>query len=262
MSILQEIISHKWGEVERHSAKVPVDTLKDRNSPIRDFANALVGDEISIIAEIKRKSPSQGSINPSMDIVEIAESYEKAGAKALSVLTDEKYFGGSLDFLREIREAVDIPVLRKDFIISEYQVWESYNAGADAILLILDGLELETAENLYALASELGIHVLVETHSAESLECIHALNPEIIGINARNLDTMEIEFQRMLNLYEDLPGNAIAVAESGITEPEHLHRVAKTGYDAALIGTAFMKTDDPGKTLRTYLEQSRQETAP
>jgi indole-3-glycerol phosphate synthase len=257
MTILDEIIRNKWEEVRAARQQTPLEALKTRTDDIRDFRGALSGDGISVIAEIKKKSPSKGEIQMSADPVDIAQSYEQHGAAAISVLTDEEYFGGSLDFLRQIRAEVSIPILRKDFIIDEYQVWESYHAGADAILIILDAVVTETAIRLHGVARELGLHVLVESYTEESLGNAHRLEPEIVGINARDLTSMTLDLDAMIEKSRSLPHRIIKVAESGIIEPAHLAKVAEAGFDAALIGTAFMQTESPGKTLGEYLEYVR-----
>ena len=211
-----------------------------------------------MVAEVKRKSPSQGEISHTFDHVRIAKSYEQNGASALSVLTDEKYFGGSLEFLQDIRASVKLPVLQKDFIISTYQIWESYHAGADAILLILDALETQQVREYYQLAKELGLHVLVETHSREGMEKMDGISPQIVGINARNLHTMNIEFSRMLVMRQSLPEFAITVAESGMTASRHLKQAREAGYHAALVGTALMSTENPGSTLAEFIRDAGQ----
>ena len=254
MTILDEIIRNKWEEVRAARQQTPVEALKSRTDDIRDFHGALSSDGISVIAEIKKKSPSKGEIQMSADPVDIAKSYEQNGAAAISVLTDSHYFGGSLEFLQQIRDQVNIPILRKDFIIDEYQVWESYHAGADAILIILDAVVTETAIRLHGVARELGLHVLVESYTEESLGNAHRLKPDIVGINARDLTSMTLDLDAMIEKSQSLPQRIITVAESGITEPAHLGKVAEAGFDAALIGTAFMQTDNPGETLSEYLE--------
>ncbi len=257
MTILDEIIRNKWEEVRAARQQTPIEALKTPTDEFRDFRGALRGEGISVIAEIKKKSPSKGEIQMSADPVDIAKSYEHNGAAAISVLTDEQYFGGSLDFLRQIREQVDIPILRKDFIIDEYQVWESYHAGADAILIILDAVVTETAIRLHGVARELGLHVLVESYTDESLKNAHRLEPEIVGINARDLTSMTLDLDAMIEKSQNMPEHIITVAESGITEPAHLSKVAAAGFDAALIGTAFMQTSNPGETLNEYLQYVR-----
>jgi len=253
MNKLKEILDVKREEVEAARKRTPPENLRARQSEIRDFSSALDGRNISVIAEIKRRSPSRGDLRMDTDPVDIALSYERHGAAAISVLTDSTYFAGDLDLVRRIREYVALPVLRKDFIIDEYQVWESYHAGADAILLILDAFSGDEAENLYSLATGLGMHVLVEAYREESLEQIAAMRPVIAGINARDLGTLELDFTRMLRRRNRIPDDSIAVAESGVTSPDHLKQVVKSGYDAVLIGTAFMCESDPGDALSRYL---------
>ena len=254
MDLLQEILTNKRREVEKAQSIHPVETLRTRETEMRDFYDILARDGMSIIAEIKRKSPSRGVISLESDLVEIARQYEANGARAISVLTDGKYFSGSLNFLREIRARVALPILRKDFILSDYQIWESYHAGADAILLILDVLTGAEAVHLYNLAMNLGLGVLVETHSEKSLEKLPLINPAIVGVNSRDLQSMEIEFDRMIRLVNQVPDESIKVAESGIIDSSHLQRAVHAGFDAALIGTALMESENPGQALRQLLD--------
>ncbi|UCH62889.1 MAG: indole-3-glycerol phosphate synthase TrpC [Fidelibacterota bacterium] len=253
MSILDEIIAHKTEEVRRRQDQLPLETFLPRDSSVRDFAGALAQPGLRIIAEVKRKSPSRGNIRLDLEPADLAQAYQQAGAAAISVLTDEKYFGGSLDHLAEVRAAVDLPVLRKDFVISEYQVHESYHADADAILLIADALPFDKLRRLYQLADSQGLHVLVEGHSDEALAHIQRLAPRIAGINSRDLTTMQVDLEAMLKRRQLLPKGVLQVAESGITGPEDLPRVARAGFDAALIGTALLTEGDPGETLRQFL---------
>ncbi len=262
MSVLQNILETKRKELEYLRRTRPMDSFNKRTDAIRDFAGALSRERISVIAEIKRKSPSGGNLFLDLNPAEVACSYQENGAAAISVLTDQHYFGGNLRFLRTIRSEIDLPVLRKDFIISEYQVRESFAEGADAILLILEALEFEHLRKLYELATELGLHVLVESYTNESLRFLRDLQPVIAGINARNLASMEVDFQGMLEKRAAIPEKCLAVAESGILTPEQLVNAEQTGYNAALIGTGFMQHGTPGETLRTFLNAvERQGTA-
>ncbi|HKJ69130.1 MAG TPA: indole-3-glycerol phosphate synthase TrpC [bacterium] len=254
MNVLQDILATKRNELARLQRTRPMDSFSDRADAVRDFAGALCTDRIAVIAEIKRRSPSGGVLFSDLIPTEVARSYQENGAAAISVLTDQHYFGGDLRFLQDIRSVVDLPVLRKDFVISEYQVRESYAAGADAILLILEALEFEDLRELYELANGLGLHVLVESYTHESLRFLTKLQPEIAGINARNLATMDVDFQEMIAKRTSLPEDCIAVAESGILSPEQLTDAEQAGYNAALIGTAFMQHGTPGETLRSFLE--------
>ncbi|MFB0515320.1 MAG: indole-3-glycerol phosphate synthase TrpC [Candidatus Neomarinimicrobiota bacterium] len=253
MSILDEILAHKAEEVRQRQERHPVEAFPPRPGEVRDFRGALGKPGLQVIAEVKRRSPSIGNIRMELEPSHLARSYAQAGAAAISVLTDEKYFGGSLEHLMEVRTAVDLPVLQKDFIISEYQVYESYQAGADAILLIADALPQERLEALYWLARSLGLHVLVEGYSESALTRLRQLMPRLAGINSRNLATMKIDLEFMLWSRHLLPTAAIHVAESGIANSADLAKVEQAGYDAALIGTALLRESDPGATLRRFL---------
>lgn len=255
MNILAEIIQHKKKEIEQRSREEDISLLRNkiRRQPIADFKMALVKPGIQVIAEIKRTSPSAGSINLQIDPVKTAKEYEANGAAAISVLTDSKYFGGSLDDLRNIKEAVKIPVLRKDFIISEFQIHESYQVGADAILLIVEALGKDELERLYRLATDLGLAVLLESHGIEQLNRFHRLKPEIVGVNSRNLGTMTTDISHFEAAVSSLPSAVVKVAESGIHNSNDLAIVAALGYDAALIGTALMSAPKPGIALRSLL---------
>ncbi len=253
MSILDEIVAHKAEEVRRRRDQLPVAEFSPRSGAVRDFAGALGQQGLQVIVEVKRKSPSKGNIRPDLDPADLARTYEQAGAAAISVLTDKKYFGGSLDHLAEVRASVKLPVLHKDFIINEYQVHESYHVGADAILLIADALPPDRLERLYHLADSLGLHILVEGYGDEALARIERLAPRIAGINSRDLATMQVDLETMLKRRQLLPEGALQVAESGITCPADLARVDRAGFDAVLIGTALLAEGNPGETLRRFL---------
>ena len=257
MNILEKIISRKQEEVEVQSKIIPLDRLQksQRLFSVRDFKKALEREDIRIVAEIKRQSPSEKHIYPDADPADVAKSYQLNGAAALSVLTDSHFFGGHLDFVQQVKTAVNLPVLRKDFIISKYQVWESFQAGADAILLIADAIDFHLLSELYNLASELGMHVLIETHSSEHLDNIATLNPEIVGINCRNLETMETNLEWFETVVSKLPANCVKVAESGINTKDDLKIISQLGYDAALVGTSLMKTGVPGAALAELLQR-------
>lgn len=256
MSILKEIILHKEKELSEAKRRIPLNQLRkgSRPFPILDFQRSLAQPGIQIIAEIKRKSPSSGNIKPNVDPATIAREYSQNGAAAISVLTDENYFGGNLEHLRRIKRAVNIPVLRKEFIFSEYQVWESYLAGADAILLIVDILQLEVLENLYHIATDLKLAVLMELYSTEKLGVVKKLDPRIVGVNARDLQTMKTDLKHCAEVFPLLPPSALKVAESGIHTSENLRFIKESGYDAALIGTSLMKSPSPGSALRHILQ--------
>ena len=257
MNILGKIIAHKQEEVEAQSKIIPLERLQksQRLFAVRDFKKALKGEDIRITAEIKRESPSEKNIYPNADPAKVAKSYQLNGAAALSVVTDSHFFGGHLDFVQQVKTVVDLPILRKDFIISKYQVWESFHAGADAILLIADAIDFSLLSALYHLASELGMHVLIETHSLEHLDNISSLNPQIVGINCRNLQTMETDLSWFESVYRKLPADCVKVAESGIKTNDDLKNISHLGYDAVLVGTSLMKTGSPGAALAALLQR-------
>ena len=258
MNILDKIVEHKKFEIEKRKKITPLERIKDsqRNFTIRNFPRSLSSKQIDIIAEIKFMSPSLGKIHNRMHSAKnIAKEYFDFGASAISVLTDENYFGGKLDYLNDVRYVADIPILRKDFIVSEYQIWESYYKGADAILLIADALLDEELEELYSLAYEIGLHVLLEFHDSSKAKIVEKINPEIIGINCRDLKSMDINLGRFESMFDLLPFNSIKIAESGITKNSHLEFIKSLGYDAALIGSSLMKADSPGKALANLLRR-------
>lgn len=263
--ILDTIIDYKLIEVAQAKRYAPIEELKELLGdapPTRPFArglNAQAGMP-AIIAEVKKASPSAGDIAAQADPVKVAQSYQANGASALSVLTDEKFFNGSLDYLRQIRLQVDIPLLRKDFIIDPYQLYEAREAGADAALLIVAALSFPLLQDLRELCRELNMDALVEVHDKRELQ--HALNiqPEMIGINNRNLQSFEIDIEtsfRLARLFFDDPRREgiKLVSESGITDSDTLRRLTTDGFNAALIGTAFMKYPDPGEQLSKVLQR-------
>ena len=258
MNILKKIILHKKEEVKERSKVTPIERIKgsQRLYAIRDFKSALTKNGMSIIAEIKRCSPSMGEIFADADPVEIAQTYENNGASAISVLTDQDFFGGQLEFIQQVKVVTLLPILRKDFIISEYQVWESFQAGADAILLIADAIDKTLFTDLYQLATELGLHVLIETHNAENLKWIRKLKPFIVGVNCRNLKTMKTNLNWFEAIFDQFPKECVKVAESGINSPKDLDYISDIGYNAALVGTSLMKTGSPGTALADLLNRT------
>ena len=216
---------------------------------MRDFCGALKNEGIQIIAEIKRRSPSYGDINIKADPGKIAEIYARNGATCISVLTDQHYFGGQLEFIHQVKALVELPVLRNDFIISKYQVWESFYGGADALLLIAEAIDSSLLKDLYQLSLELGLQVLVETHNADHLQWISDLNPELIGLNCRDLTKMETDITWFESIVKDLPQNSIWVAESGLRSHNDLEYISKLGFHAALVGSSLMRSKDPGMAL-------------
>ena len=226
----------------------------DRHAaPPRDFVGALraklAAGRPAVIAEIKKASPSKGVIRPDFKPAEIAASYEKGGAACLSVLTDRDYFQGCADYLMQARAACALPVLRKDFIIDPYQVYEARAMGADCILLIVAALESPAMQALEALAFELGMAVLVESHNASELDLALQLRTPLQGINNRNLRTFEVSLDRTLSLLPKIGDDRIVITESGILAPDDVARMRGHGVNSFLVGEAFMRAADPGVEL-------------
>lgn len=253
--ILDRIIDHKRQEVAGlYRALKPGARrrLAEEAPPVRDFLAALRHcPHVPIIAEIKKASPSAGRLGEGIDVGRWAKTYQAGGAAALSVLTDATFFGGSLDDLRAARTAVSLPVLRKDFIIDPVQLHESRLAGADAVLLIVAALAPAQLESLYAEARGLGLTVLVEVHHQAELDQALALGPSLIGINNRNLATLEVSLNTCLRLRPLIPDVTLVVGESGIQGPSDVARLLSGGLDAFLVGTTLMRADDPEAMLHS-----------
>lgn len=247
MSILSGIIARKRERLEGAKAAHPLDTLEVRRNSHR-FLQALRRDGVNIIAEFKRRSPSKGVIRADADLKQIVTSYEAGGASAISVLTEEDYFSGSLDDLRAVKSTVDLPVLRKDFIFDEYQVYESAAAGADAMLLIVAALDDETLVRLRRLIEDLGMDALVEVHTREEMQRAVACGANLIGVNNRNLHTFEVSLETSISLAQDT--DAILVSESGLHTAADLSRLRTAGYRGFLIGETLMRSPDPEAALR------------
>ena len=223
----------------------------------RALVNALSDeDRINIIAEFKRKSPSKGEIRSGADPASMARAYETAGAAAVSVLTEEDYFDGSLDDLRAVRQAISLPVVRKDFIFEEYQVYESAAAGADALLLIVAALDDETLARLRRITEdELRMDALVEVHTREEMDRAVKSGTKIIGVNNRNLDTFEVSLETSVQLAPIAADNNLLVSESGIESAADIRRLYDLGYRGFLIGESLMRADDPQRVLRDFTQR-------
>lgn len=259
-TILDEIIENKLLEVGHSEKTLPLQQIIDglhNARPVRDFYSALKPEgNLRIIAEIKRASPSKGIIRKDFDPLRIALSYSSGGASALSVLTDEKFFKGSLSYLSQIRDTVQTPLLRKDFILNPYQVYEARYFGADAILLIVAALEQEVLSELLELAESLGMNALVEVHDEQELERALSVHAKIIGINNRDLKTFTVDLDVSLKLSKRIPSETIVVAESGIRSSGDIAKLRSEGIHVFLIGETFMKTPEPGKALSNLIESS------
>jgi indole-3-glycerol phosphate synthase len=246
MGILDKIVETKRAEVARLlPGAAELRAVAEAAAPARAFAGALRRPgEVALIAEIKRRSPSAGWIRQELSVAAAASAYAAAGAAALSVLTDEDYFGGALGDLRAARAAVSLPVLRKDFIIHPVQVWEARAAGADAVLLIVRILDDSLLSELGALAQELGMGVLVEVHTAAELERALRAEAGIVGINSRDLDTFHTDLDVAIRLAASVPSDRVVVAESGIRSSADVDRVGAAGASAVLVGESLMRQPD------------------
>ena len=255
--ILNKILATKVSEVVAAKAKISFDEVKKlaENQPKpRDFIGAIrekiAAGQAAVIAEIKKASPSKGIIRENFNPAEIAKSYATGGAACLSVLTDVEYFQGSADYLLQARAACSLPVLRKDFMIDAYQVYEARAMGADCILLIAAALELSKMRELEIVAHELGMAVLVEVHDGDELELALQLETPLVGINNRNLRTFDVTLQTTLGLLDRLPNDRIIVTESGIFTADDVKLMTDNHVHTFLVGEAFMRQSDPGAELR------------
>ncbi|MDE0691498.1 MAG: indole-3-glycerol phosphate synthase TrpC [Gammaproteobacteria bacterium] len=254
--VLRRILDHKRAEVAARKARRPLSSLRteaESQSPTRGFGRALQtairSGHLAAIAEIKKASPSEGVIRKHFDPPAIARSYADAGATCLSVLTDERFFQGHDDYLQSAREASGLPALRKDFIVDRWQIHESRALGADCVLLIAAALSDAELADCHALAIELGMDALVEVHDRTELDRTLGLNAPLIGINNRNLHTFETRLETTLELRSHVPPHVTLVTESGIHSREDIARMRRGEVHAFLVGTAFMREDDPGRAL-------------
>lgn len=261
--ILEEIMAHKRHEVEAAKQMQPLRTLADildeqcrqeQLRPTLSLSRALANSSSGIISEFKRRSPSKGWISPNADPAIIAPAYEQGGATALSVLTDAKYFGGSDEDLRTARAKVSLPILRKDFICDEYQLYEARLWGADAILLIASALERNACIALARKAKELQLEVLLELHHERELEYLNDA-VDVVGINNRNLGTFHTDTEHSFLLAEQLPRETVRISESGIADTATARELRQKGFQGFLIGELFMHTENPGDSLKHFLEQ-------
>jgi indole-3-glycerol phosphate synthase len=253
VSRLDQLVDAAREDVERRRAEVSGDDLRSRlgtRSGSRPFKEALVRPGLSVIAEFKRASPSAGPIRPDASVPEVVGCFERGGAAALSVLTEGQFFHGSLEDLREARAASGLPILRKDFVVDPYQLWESALVGADAVLLIVAALADEDLELLFQETAALDLDCVVEVHDADDLERALRLDPDVIGINNRNLHDLSVDIGVTEELITDVPAGKTVVAESGYSAVGQIEELERIGVDAVLIGEFLMRNGDPEGAVR------------
>jgi indole-3-glycerol phosphate synthase len=256
MTILDQIIVNKKQEVEALKKQFTIADLEKREffgRKVLSFKDFLLN-RSGVIAEFKRKSPSKGIINADADVAETTLAYNNAGASALSVLTDEQFFGGSNENLLKARRVNEIPVLRKDFIIDEFQIVEAKSIGADIILLIASNLEIKQCLTLAKFAKNLGLNVLLEVHNKEELKFINEF-VDAVGVNNRNLNTFTVDVNTSLNLVKDIPNDFLKISESGIYKPETIKMLKSAGFQGFLIGENFMREANPGEACKKFIEE-------
>jgi indole-3-glycerol phosphate synthase len=259
MNILQQIVDYKREEIAARKRNTPASSFRDAELFRRKSISLLSALDrrplFSVIAEIKRSSPSAGVMNMAVQPEQLAGQYEKHGASAISVLTDQRFFNGNLDDLKSVRQVVSLPVLRKEFIIDEYQIAEAKAYGADAILLIAGILEASQLDEYFEAASSYGLESLVELYEERELDKIDFDKLNLIGINNRDLRTMEIDLNRTIRMAKYIPAGTTIVSESGIQSSDDLRRLKDSGIHAALIGELFMKSRNPGETMQQMLAE-------
>ncbi len=257
MNILEQICESKKDHIENQKSRKSLADLKSMiqdQAPPRGFLNSMKStNKAALITEIKKASPSKGLIREDFNPEEIAKIYEQSGAKCISVLTDEPYFQGHDDYLSVVKNAVKLPVLRKDFMIDPYQIYESRALGADCVLLIIAALDNNIVSELYNIATDLNMDILVEIHDLEELERAIKLNPMMIGINNRNLKTMRVDIRTSLELLEHIPEHIYKISESGISSNDTINSLLKSGYNGFLVGESLMRQDDINLAVHTLL---------
>lgn len=253
-NILEKIVTHKRAELE--AVTVPLTEIKAAVAdvePPKDFVAALSASGVQLIAEVKKASPSKGVIRDDFHPAQIAAAYELGGASCISVLTDRHFFQGHLDYLKAVREVCDLPVLRKDFILSEYQIYEARAAGADAVLLIAECLNPDTLRQLHDCASELGMTALVEFYDHENLQMVLDCQPRLVGVNNRDLKTFEVDLLHSCRIRKQVPDEIVFVSESGIFTHDDVMEIARWDVDAMLVGESLMRQEDIVDAVKTLL---------
>jgi len=261
-TVLRKIIARKWEEIAERKAQVSLEQLKTSTAlraPVRGFVNAIENKiaqgKSGVIAEIKKASPSKGVIREHFFPAELARSYEQGGAACLSILTDVDFFQGADEYLQQARAAVSLPVIRKDFLVDEYQIYEARAMGADCVLLIVSALTAEKLKELNTLAQSIGLDVLVEVHDEAELDIALALPNKLIGINNRNLHTFDVTLETTYKLLDKIGSDRIVVTESGILAPADVQSMRNRNVNAFLVGEAFMRADEPGVALAEFFAE-------
>lgn len=258
MNILDKIIQDKKREVALKKSIIPMEQLEASilfNSRTKSLSKMLQNSASGIIAEHKRRSPSKQTINNSFSVEEVVLGYQNAGVCGISVLTDNKYFGGSLDDLLLAKASVSVPLLRKEFVVDEYQILEAKAFGADAILLIAAVLDPKQIKKLSEFAQSLALEVLLEVHNLEELEQSIMPSLDMIGVNNRNLKTFEVSLENSINLASHIPDNFVKISESGISDVSSIKTLQGFGYNGFLIGETFMKTENAGKSCQKFISE-------
>lgn len=258
MTILDQIIASKKKEIALKKSVVSIIQLENTdlfNKKTNSLSKSILNSPFGIIAEHKRRSPSKATINNSFSVEEVVKGYENGGASGISVLTDMHYFGGSLEDLLLARASVQTPLLRKEFIIDEYQLLEAKAYGADAILLIASVLSKQEIKQLSEMAQSLALEVLLEVHNSEELENSIMPSLDLIGVNNRNLKTFEVSLQNSIDLATHIPNDFVKISESGLTSTDDVKLLRSHGFQGFLIGENFMKTNNPGKSLEQFINQ-------
>lgn len=264
MNLLKEIVEHKRKEVLERKELYPIRLLEKSlyfSTPVVSLKGYLSRpDKFGVIAEIKRKSPSKGQLKSSINVEKLSIGYMQAGASALSILTDNLYFGGTNDDVTEARRFNYCPILRKEFIVDEYQIFETKSIGADAILLIASILTPEEVKNFGARAKQVGLEVLLEIHTEAEFKSHYTESATLIGINNRNLDSLSISVDNSFNLIKKLPKDISCISESGISDPETLGKLKKAGFKGFLIGEAFLKSPHPERACEQLIQEAMKKT--
>ena len=259
LNVLDQIIEGVREDLAERKKLVEVNRVLEKISeanPVLDVLPSLQSSKLSVIAEVKRSSPSKGALAEILDPADLAISYQAGGATAVSVLTESRKFGGSLADLAAVRSAVNIPILRKDFMVDEYQIFEARAYGADIILLIVAALSDLQLSEYFALAKSLGMQVLVETHTLDEVERALLLDPEIIGVNARDLTTLKIDLDAFDRLATAIPHGIVKVAESGISSLQDVISYRNSGAEAILVGEALVKDGDPAQMIQNFINRA------